>query len=327
MSLVNRYFSDRLDWRWVLPLLALYLVALGVLETRLGLGPGEAHIDESTYLYNTEIVACGSGIETLPRIGEGYFCLSDLLDKSLTKLVGLNIALYLATSLILMNFFNRYEMDPLQRFLLFMILCDPYRAHLAIHVLKESFLFFGVVLMFYSRLGVVYGLIISTFFRVAGPLYTLVLVHRIERKFLLSGLLIFGFVLWMFPGHILYLLNGGNADMVFQTYDKVPTFNQYGLAGDILRAISWPILLLSGMFYLTSPALLFTPIALVALLLQIWSWSAFKKPAISLGAFLVLATLAFMVPGFTGFARYAYPVVVVLPLIMLQRFGKKLASS
>jgi hypothetical protein len=126
------------------------------------------------------------------------------------------------------------------------------------------------------------------------------------------------FTLILFGDLVGDALSGTNdIELNFREFDRVPTFKDYGLIGVALRAIIWPILTLSGGYAIISPALLYFPLAIGVFSLQIWSIISFRKFAITLEVYIVLAILSVLAPGFVSYNRYCLPVVVVLPIILL----------
>ena len=151
-------------------------------------------------------------------------------------------------------------------------------------------------------------------FRPAMLLYRLALMNKLGKNLIISSLLLAAAVNYMFPSFIDMLLNGGVNDMTFQDYDRVPNWNEFGMLGDLIRAIVWPIIVLSGLFFILSPTPLFFPIVIGLMVLNVWMWKMKYKPSIAI--YYVLFIFAFLVPGFTSYIRYIYPLIVITPLLV-----------
>ena len=113
------------------------------------------------------------------------------------------------------------------------------------------------------------------------------------------------------------LLDFNEAEMDFREGTSIPSFQNSGIFGVIIRMVVWPFLMLSGLFVFISPSPLYVPIALSSFVLQWWSFSAFGKPAYTLSAIGLLAILAALVPGFTSYQRYCLPILTILPLLII----------
>lgn len=289
----------------------IFLMLMLVLQNILGIGPGMAHIDESTYL-TPGTNACQDITTIYQVIGRSYFCFVKLLNFNVVSILVIQCALYLLTSYIIYSRIKDICTTPYSYFLLIFLVFDPYRAHLALHVLKETFIIAGVVLL---QRNLTMGILLATAFRFYSFIYLLIFIR--PRNVVVMYLFFFIIVLVFQPSIISHIIAGGNADMQFREFDRVPTFNDFGIAGDLLRAILWPFLLISGTFIFISPDILFLPIAMGVFFASLFVLKM-KLPVSSLfGSFVVLATLALIAPGFTSFTRYAYPVIIAVPMLAL----------
>jgi len=289
----------------------LFLVLMLILQIILGIGPGLAHVDEVTYLtYSSN--SCSNQLTVSQIIGRSYYCFVKVLNFEIAFILTIQCGLYLLTSFIIYSRLKDMCTTSYSYFLLILLVFDPYRAHLALHVLKETFIILGVILL---QKNVIVGFLLTTAFRFYSFIYLLIFLRARAMVFVIF---FFTAIIMIFqPSIISHILMSGNADMQFRDFDLVPTFNDFGLAGDLLRAMVWPIFLISGTFLFISPSILFLPVALGGLFTLLFLLK--MKPPISvfLGPFMVLALLALIAPGFTTFTRYAYPVVIALPLLVL----------
>jgi|TARA_R110001583_G_scaffold171747_1_gene325476 hypothetical protein len=289
------------------------------IESSIGLGPGEAHIDETTYL-NSNITGY--------YIGNYFYKVVSLVYYEIIYVLLYNFVLYTFVNIMVFFLLKKFVFRDLFVFIIFLFfLIDPYRTHLATHVLKDTTIIFLVFLMvcFNTRASIL-GLFCAILFRLASPLYFLAR-FKFGKIFILLAIFFLFLVIYIFPEFFTYLLLGGNEDMQFRVYDEVPTFNSYGLLGDFARAAIWPILTISGTFFLISPAPLFFPIFFTVIISQLLCYRITKKCAFSFGVYAAMGGFALLTPGFTTYVRYVYPLLCVLPIIVILNYGKKLYAK
>lgn len=250
-----------------------------------------------------------------------YFLVAWLFDGSYTILLSLNVLAFSLTNVMLASFFRKYTSHrslPRETYLilLLVLLLSPYRLHLAVHVLKDTFII-GLLCVIFCRLrfaslafvGMFFTRIFSVFY--LGPMF--------PRKYVYIGLclvaLIFALKFQMISE---FLLGQNQLEMSFREFDRVPNFSEMGALGIVIRALLWPVLVLTGGFIVLSPSVAYFPLAVGAILLQLWSLCLFRRLASTLAVFLVMALLAMLVPGFTSYVRYCFPLMVILPIVMLR---------
>ena len=107
--------------------------------------------------------------------------------------------------------------------------------------------------------------------------------------------------------------------MTFRDFDKVPNFFELGVLGAIIRAIVWPFLYLTGIFFLLSPTIMYLPIAIGSFSLQFWHFKQYGRPVLCFQVYLAMGILAFMVSGFTSFIRYTLPLLTILPILIIKK--------
>ena len=87
--------------------------------------------------------------------GTGYYYITSLLKSNIRELIQVNIIIYSLTNLLLYYLFfikkkrfSQNKVNNLLKYIFFLfILFLPYRLHLSVHVLKETFLIFFLVIM------------------------------------------------------------------------------------------------------------------------------------------------------------------------------------
>ncbi|QGG80632.1 hypothetical protein GH975_08635 [Litorivicinus lipolyticus] len=286
------------------------LCLLLVFEDFVGIGPGQAHVDEQTYLKSSENFNL--------IFGSGYFFLSWAFGGNLFYLVGINVLVYLYTNVKLYGLLRRHFCRSyFQVFIALVVILDLYRMHLALHVLKDTLVIFLIVIVFTSnRVVSILSFLGVCFLRLASPLYIIGLI-RSPVVLLVAIIFLFASIEIFVPGTLSYLLRGGNETMVFQSYDAVPTFNELGILGDVLRAFVWPFLTISGGYIMLSPTVMFVPMAVSAAALQVVFFLRYRRFCFSLGIYVSMSIYALFTPGFTTFIRYVYPLLTIMPLLAL----------
>ncbi len=252
------------------------------------------------------------------------------------NLIKLNILLFSITNLIILNavFENNrnYNFKILVSIIIFCLL--PYKVHLAVNILKETFIYFFLVLcVLYSNIYTyILSFILGTSLRSLFVLYFLNFVNF--KKFLsknnLAILILFLFTFFFvityffsfdnFYQSFFEFLNERNlANMGGRDYDGIPNFSEKGYLGILLRSIVWPILFISGSFIFFSEHIFFKILALEIILIQFLMFYSQKKLIFSFGLILFLILLSLYVNSFTAYFRYAYLAIQIIFLKNLLR--------
>jgi len=107
------------------------------------------HPDSYHYLHFNDLGLFSINLKNV--LGNGYYITSFLLKYNYFGLIIINFILYSLTNLLIYKFiFKRYIFNLKNKklyCLFFLLFLDPYRIHLACHVLKETFLIFIMVLI------------------------------------------------------------------------------------------------------------------------------------------------------------------------------------
>jgi hypothetical protein len=300
------------------------VICLLVVERAVGIG-WDYHTDSVTYATKSDDISSAIYTDMLMIINNGYYVLSSFLGMSVIGITAMNMILFSYTNVMI----YRVHRDS-SRFLfkgktvwilcLFILLCNPYRVHLGTTMLKDSVIIMLLVYAFtnglYSRLVLMPVLVL---FRMASPLYFLILLKR--NYTLAGGACIL--LIWAILGDVvtMLILDFNSNEMVFRDFDRVPTFQDFGLAGAVARAFVWPFLALSGTFSLISPAPAFAIISIGifgGLAYMILMTGKFR---VSLSVYAVMMVFAILVTGFGTYLRYVYPILVLMPLMAIQAAG------
>lgn len=301
----------------VLVSLLVCLLALGV-ERLVGI-EWDFHPDASTYVTEYAQVT-QAGWYGLPN--HLYFYISSMLGGSAEALIALNIGVYCITNGLIAsvfnNYANRFQIRGLRYVaLLTLFLFAPYRIHLAVHGLKDTLI---IACLFVALLGgksSYLAWVPLLLLRIYGALYALILV---PRKYLLSATLLGILALAIAELEVAaFLLSRNEIDMGGRGFDQVPSFTEYGLVGSLLRALLWPLFALSGLFLLISPTIAYAPIAVDVLISRLWCRRVTGGFGVTLGLLLCLFVIALSVNTFTAYIRYCYPVIAVIPILLMRR--------
>lgn len=272
------------------------------------------HPDSIYYIENSASIA--SGLSHLNIINNLYYYIVNLFDSNITSLTYLNSILYIITNNIIYKTYKKNNLDcnKIEKTIILLIILNPYRAHLAIHVLKDTLVIFLFILA--AAEGVKFKLpafilLVST--RMASIIYYFPYILR-KLNYKLVFFLMTMIVIYIYQNHNSGLFNLQPVDMRFRDFDNVPNFMDQGFLGAILRFITWPLLLISGCFIFFMPNILVIPIAFSSVLIQIWSLIKYRKLYFNISIIITIGIFAFLVTGFTSFIRYTLPLLTLIPI-------------
>jgi hypothetical protein len=291
-----------------------------VVERTLGIG-WDFHLDAITYIESMEYYRF-SGISSPFDLSNNlhYYIVSMLGGEIFTLLY--NILLTALSSQIIYSTF-RGRINGKLGFFLMLYLFNPYKMHLSVTLLKDSSIIFALVLSLFTNYKII-GILFGGLYRNAFLFY--LIIHPKLKKYYLFFMCItvliylssVGFTAGAFEEHI-------SSDMTFRDFDMVPNFIQYGTGGAFLRALLWPVFVISGGYFIISPTLAYFPLFLGSFLL-ILILIQLKINLKNYFPFLILFSFfAIIVPGFTTYYRYIFPLLSVLPYILI--FNLKLSKT
>jgi hypothetical protein len=300
----------------------LFSLFILLIERSLNIGI-DYHPDSLTYLNNSHPQLVTSFLQNpLNYVGSFYFVMVGFFNSEAILLILLNIFLFSLTNLIL---FSKVRDIYSKNGLLFycsvlIIIFDPYRAHLSVHVLKDTLIIFSLVLILFSsnRSLELFGIFMGSMLRSAFFIYFPILFFNFIKK------KNFGFIMIMiviFSYHIDQVINGLSAgqevDMAFRSFDIIPNFIDLGYPwGEILRAITWPIIRLTGLAFTFHPIyflFLFQSIAIMYLI-----YCSFRHTKIIIFSLLIVfAGLAVVTTGYNSYLRWSQPLMTVVPILLV----------
>jgi hypothetical protein len=255
-------------------------------------------------------------------IGNYFYVLVTFLNNSIGKVILFNILIYSVTNVALANFYYKnasYDQKKIVLFLFLLVIFNPYRLHIATHVLKDTIIIFGMVYFVISKRFSWAYFMISFLVSFRSAIYLFAILGK--RNFIIVLSLIISFLLWNkgLNGMLSLFSSEFQFDMTIRDFDKVPNFFEFGTPGVILRIIIWPFFYLTGIFIFFSPSVMFLPIAIGSFFLQIWHLMQYKKFTLYFQIYLAMGVMAFMVSGFTSYIRYTLPLLTILPILIMKR--------
>ena len=288
-----------------------------VIERLAGIG-WDFHPDSVTYATTSEDVysAIISDWTQLPN--NAYYVISYLLGQSVVLITLMNMTLFAITNSLIyktIKYQAGYSISPLLSLLL---LLNPYRVHLSTTMLKDTLVIFLMVLLLSSSTITRTAAFIAMFLiRVASPIYLLTLIPKRYLRYILLGSLFLMAIFWSIA--IERILEFNDQEMQLREFDQIPTFQDLGFPGSILRGITWSLLAFSGTFALISPALAFYPVAVGSIMTLVFLKKVTGSLNIPIQLFIATTIFGAMVTGFTAYIRYIYPILVVWPIIAIKK--------
>lgn len=304
---------------------SLLICSLALLIERMaGIG-WDFHPDVVTYTTEYSSVA-ELGWVALPN--QLYFFIANWVNGSVSSLIALNIVAYALTNLLIANSYFNYrhgnvliKRGSVFKFILLVwLLFTPYRLHLAIHGLKDTFIILSLCTFAYYQWRTIYSYLTWVpllLLRIYAGFYALLFASG--RLIVLSFVVVIIVIAFVDFSMLELLQERNEADMRAREFDTIPSFSELGLLGTLLRMIIWPLLMVSGAFAVIAPALLFIPVAIDVVFSRIWSRYVLGHWGLTVGIVLCLMVIAAFVNGFTAYIRYVYPVLIVAPVIMMQK--------
>lgn len=298
-----------------------FSIGLLFIERLVGIGP-DYHPDARTYIENSSEVVAQIFQNPLLIFNNAHYFLVWTLFNEYELIHILNVVIFSFTNVILNKLNKRLGFfEVVASWILFVNLFNPYRLHLSTTILKDTII---IGLMVYC---VAYGQslitsLIGLMFRLAFVIYMPIFLKT--RYYLLcTTVAAFAFILDM-NSIIKIIENQNEVNMQFRSFDIVPNFSDLGIWGVFVRMITWPFLIVTGVYAILSPSLIYTVISFGSFCslfimhklsdIYIFKYDLLIKVYISMAAFAIAAN------GFTTYTRYVYPIFVVMPYLF---FGVK----
>ncbi len=255
-----------------------------------------------------------------------YFFISRWLGGNLPALIELNILAYSLTNAVGWVRIRQYGRACglssgriLTATLVFLL--QPYRLHLGVHVLKDTLIILMLLLAVSGaprRIWPAAAALLAL--RVSAVIY---FVGRLPRRLVVGLLVVASLALATQSQEVMgFLIARNELDMGGRDFNTVPSFEDYGAAGTLMRGALWPLLLVTGAFWLLSPAMTFLPIAVEMLAGRVALARLARVRIDWLPILAALGLMAMLVNSYTAYIRYGYPLVCLLPVLGLQMMAR-----
>lgn len=304
--------------------LALFML---VIENLVGIN-WNFHPDAVTYTtYSFEMVDNLIEADFIASFNNFYYIVAAVFQQDVAALITLNIFIYGLTNVMIFIYVNRiatkYKLIFNTKLIIFLacILFMPYRLHLAVHVLKDTFIIFFLLGLLSKNMFVRAS---SIFFIVGLRLFSFVyMTIFLKKKYFYTVALLAGtYAAYISQESIDLIERTNDVDMAFREFDQVPNFSAYGVLGTIFRLILWPLLAFTGGYLILSPSIAFAPLSIGSMAICIITWWSYKKLAINIPAFIIFGLIAVLTTGFTTYIRYCFPLLILVPLLQFNDFAK-----
>lgn len=309
--------SRTLKFGLVVLLSFLTSAALLGIERAVGIG-WDFHPDSVTYATTSGDVYESILDNWFGLFNNGYYVVAYLLGESIVAITLMNMLVFALTNGFIYKLIREKSHYPVTGALMLLLLLNPYRVHLSTTLLKETLIIFLLILIVSStNTARVFPIVGMFILRIASPLYLIVLI---PRRWLFYGFLAVCLVIAFYWDAALgRILEFNEQEMRLRDFDTIPTFQEYGFLGAILRGIVWSLLAVSGLFALVSPAPAYVPLAVGSIMTLVFLKKATGSFKIPLQLLVVTSLFGVMVTGFTAYIRYIYPVLIAWPLIALMK--------
>lgn len=277
------------------------------------------------------------------NFGYEFFC--RIFNYNYKILILLNFIFYSITNIIIYNkIFKKLILrkNQFQIFILFYILfLEPYRLHLASHILKETLLILLISILIFSSNLVLKSIsvILIEFTRKNSIIYLLILINyksilKLFKKIItkykkntnkhfkyyfflflflfvficfLNFEIIYKEIITLFDKYYFLFRVYFFGEMSPREYDQISNFQEYGYhLGFWLKVMIWPVLFISGSFALFTSSYLFKLLGLLIILNHYLIFKITNKSFISLGFIFLIMVISIYSTSYTAMYRYSF---------------------
>ena len=278
------------------------------------------HPDVLTYLNNsTEDLIEDFYKNPIKLLGKMYYVWFFFFNANKIVLIILNIFFYALTNSIMFSLIKEIYLKKgwLYYISVLIIIFDPYRAHLSVHILKDTLIIFSLVLFLFSSSKIIssFGLILGFFLRFGFFIYMPIALVYLNKKNFIFFTLVALILFWYFNDNILSVLSSGQEiKMSFRDFDTIYNFVEIGYPlGDIIRSLTWPVIRLTGLAALFHPIYLLFLFQSVALMYLFFANKNYLSCKI-IFFIISLVGLAIVTSGYNSYLRWSQPIVTSLSI-------------
>lgn len=301
--------------------------SLLIIERLAGIGlkfhPDSEHYLSVSSIYSSELF---NGGNFFSFVNNGYYLLVAFLKHDITSIVALNIVLFSITNVLLFHALSFHKSrcritNEFYYLFVIVILFDPYRMHLAIHILKDT------LVLLLSALFIVSGFFTKVWIFLVGLMFRkfffVNIIFLFTNKMFYISLMCVGAISIVYLEQVSSFLDVANKlDMNVRTVDSIPNFFSEGVLGAIKRALLWPLLYVSGAFIVFASSPLYLPVAMQVTTIFMFRFFFLRSRLFDLRFLSILFVIALVVSSFTAYVRYALPFLYTFLLVDLSSKNK-----
>jgi hypothetical protein len=248
-------------------------------------------------------------------LGKFYYVIVSYFIDNTEFLIILNILAYSLTNyilyLVIKNIFRKKNF--LYSIFILIVIFNPYRAHLALHPLKDTLIILSLVFSFFSSSIVINFIFIFLGFmlRLSFYVYLPIFFVSIKKKlFFFIFTFLFSIILFYFSS-VMFDAIENMADMTNRSFDNVYNFINFDFPfAQILRGITWPVIRITGLAALFHPFYFLFLLQSVALMYIIYVNRRYVDYRV-IFFILPLIALAVVSSGYNTYLRYSEPLITI----------------
>jgi hypothetical protein len=278
------------------------------------------HPDVTEYFERADQEMLSSFIENpFQFLGKFYYVIVSYFIDNIEFLIILNILAYSLTNyilyLIIKNIFSKRNF--LYSIFILIIIFNPYRAHLAVHPLKDTLIILSLVFSFFSSSIVLNFIFISfaAMLRLGFYVYLPMFFLNIKNKnFAFFIFFIFSLFLYFYFGGMISEALRLSADMRNRSFDTVYNFINFDFPfAQILRGITWPVIRITGLAALFHPFYFLFLLQSVALMYIIYVNRRYVDYRVVF-FILPLMIIAAVSSAYNTYLRYSEPILTIFAI-------------
>ena len=278
------------------------------------------HPDATEYFERADQEILSSFIENpFQFLGKFYYVIVSYFIDNIEFLIILNILAYSLTNyilyLIIKNIFSKKNF--LYSIFILIVIFNPYRAHLAVHPLKDTLIILSLVFSFFSSSIVINFIFIffGSMLRLGFYVYLPIFFLNIKNKK-------FAFLIFFILSLFLYFYFGGmisealklDVDMRNRSFDTVYNFINFDFPfAQILRGITWPVIRITGLAVLFHPFYFLFLLQSLALMYIIYVNRRYIDYRVVF-FILPLMIIAVVSSGYNSYLRYSEPLITIFSI-------------
>lgn len=286
------------------------------LERLVGIG-WDYHPDAVTYMNQYDEIFDLVSEDPLKIFNNFNYIIIWLCEKISINLIFINIIMFSYANTIIAKLHYKYHGQVRNiNILLVLLLANPYRIHLSTTLLKDTAIILILLLLIGNRRSILLYFIALSY-RIASLIYFPLYLSAKNFSYLLFALFLLSIP--FYQDIYILIMNQNTAIMQFRDFDRIPNFTDLGLLGVLFRILLWPLIAITGTFFIIAPSIEYLLVStgvimgLIYIYLSVDISKSYHKIAMG---FMLCSFFALATTGFNSFIRYVYPIIVILPLML-----------